>query len=227
MKLKLNMFHKGAIALLLIGMAITVAGLVMFFRYINIKELSQMEADDVKSGTYVTGKIERLMYVNEEGSENILPAAIYAGDSPSGKEKGVYAVVITDLIPASGKYIPLGLDQYQFPDDYQYIFGLALNFDGGDPSIVPDGQFEGVIRKNDLFTEKARNFAGTALDTYKYVVIDGEILTELDSDDISPYYIEVRDLTARRYIWLIGLPPLLGGLVLTFIAGSPFKKNKK
>lgn len=227
MKLKLTMFHKGAIVLITIGMAVTIAGLVMFFKYLNIKEISSLTADDVKNGTYVKGTIQRIISVNEEGSEDLIPAAIYNGDSPTGKDKAFYTVVLTDMAPRSGKYIPIGIDQYEFPEDHQYVFGLALNFDGGDPSIVPDGKFEGIICKNDEYTNSAREFADNALDQYKFVVIDGSVLTEFSGDDISDYYIEIKDMTPRKYIWLIGLPPLLGGIVLAVMAGSPFKKVKK
>lgn len=226
MKLKLNMFHKAAIIMLILGLTITAVGLVMFVKYINIKDVSELGEGEDKDGVYVKGKIQRLIYVNEDGSTRIMPAAVYAGDSPTGKSEGVFVVVLTDLAHNTGKYIPLGIDQYTFPEAYQYIFGATEIPEVSGTDIVVDGQFEGILCTNKEYTDKAREFADLSADQYKYVVIDGEIISDFKGDKISDCYIEIKDLTARRYLWLIGLPPLLGGLVLAFIAGSPFKRVK-
>lgn len=226
MKLELKLFHKGAAALLAAGLVILTAGLIMLGKCVGMKDVSQLGEGDIKNGVYVKGKIQRLFYTTSENSENIFPAALYTGDSPTGKDKALYTVVLTDMAYGSGKYICLGLDQYAFPENYQYIFGLADNFMGGDPTIVPDGEFEGIIRINSEYKTAADEFAASALDKYSFVTIDGEVVSELNADMISPCYIEMKDLTVRRYIWLIGLPPMIGGIILAIMGGSPFAKSK-
>jgi hypothetical protein len=222
MKLKLNNLHKIALALLLVGIIILIFGLVIFFKCLNVRDLSELKFDEIKSGTYVKGKISTVVkgYSPESADSKSEPFELYVTDSQEISEGALKSYLLIELENDPGKYVCVIMDQYFDTDLYQQIFSGNRE----DDNISYD--VEGIItsRKADkeLISEKVGNWK----DKYTDLYYNSKYLIDFSPDDVSDCCIELRPFGTRKFWWLYSIPFLFAGVSLFILGGRPYERIK-
>ena len=108
MKLKLNKLHVIGISAFIIGIIVLIFGLVILYKCLNIRALSKLKFDDIKSGTYVKGKISTVVkgsYPVDENNYKSEPYELYVTDSEEINEGAYKSYFLMELENDPGKFV--------------------------------------------------------------------------------------------------------------------------
>ncbi len=223
MKKKIKTQRIGAAVMLVLGLAALIFGLAVRAGVDNRKDISQLKAKDLKSGTYVKGSFEGVSWGPlVEGEDNrTAPLMIYSEDSKTTSEDAVTAMFVTNAAPGTGKYICMLIDEFESTDIFlQISSGRFVDF-----RYMNDVyEFDGVITRSSKNDKRIKDFLESWKDTYKGAYYRTDAMEELSEDNLSLYYIEIKNISGRRYWWIYSLPLLMGG---AFLLADSFIKNKK
>ena len=222
MKLKLNTLHKIAIAAFSVGIIVLIFGLVIFFKCINIRDLSKLKFDDIKSGTYVKGKISNVVrgYHISDNDFKDEPYELYVTDSQEISEGAYKSYLLVELENDPGKFVCVIIDQYLDTDLYHQIF----SGDGEDENISYD--VEGIItcRKSDK--KLIEDGIKKCNNRYSSLYYDSKYITDISIDTVSDCCIKLKPLGTRKFWWLYSIPFLFAGVSLFILGGRPYERIK-
>ncbi len=230
MKLKLNLLHKVGAAALAAGIAVLAAGLVMMYKSTHLHDISDLKAEDIKSGMYVKGTISdvvRGFMPNPDATDNTTinePLDICTTVSEETSDEAYASYVLIPLGTEKEEFVCLLLDQFLYPDFYYQVMTGNSPTNSGE-SV--NAEFEGIVTKcskteKQLMEKRLDNWQKD----YSHLCYERYVLGNINSKTIPPYVIKCKDMSKRKYYWLYSLPLFFMGGVLLWQAGSPIKKIK-
>ncbi len=229
--MKLNLLHKVGAAALAAGIAVLAAGLVIMYKSTHLTDISELSADDLKSGMYVKGTVTDVLrgfMPNPDADDNTTinePLDICTTESEETSEEAYASYVLIPLGTEKEDFACFLLDQFRFTEFYYQVM-TGKSGDGSEEGV--SAEFEGIVTKPNKEEERLMK---DALDNwnknYSYLCYNYYVIGDINSETIPPYVIKCKDMKVRKFYWLYSIPLLFMGSVLLFMAGSPKKKLKK
>ena len=220
MKLKLNTLHKIALAALAVGIGLLIFGMVVLFRYANMRDISELKFDEIKSGTYVRGTVKGVVLGYHDGLEVSEPLTLYTTDSNETADDAYMSYFLIELKNDKGKYVCILIDEFRDTDLYFQLFDQR--------TIEQEEEFEveGIIKYSKSNEEMIKSKVKEFEDTYPFIYFEHHAVDGFSAENVSPCYIEVRPLGARRLWWLYCIPFLFAGVALMILGGRPYERTK-
>lgn len=222
MKLKLNKLHLIGLAVFVIGIAAMIFGMVILFRCINIKDISKLKYDDIKSGVYVNGELSTVVkgYPINATNEGVEPLELYTTDSDEISEGAYKSYFLVELDNDKGKYVCVIIDEYLYTDLYHQLFS------GNMEKYNLPYKVEGIItsRKADkkLIQEGVKKWK----DKYSSLYYNALPASDVAEDNVADYCIELKPLGSRKMWWLYSIPLLFAGISVFILGGRPYERIK-
>ena len=223
MKLKLNKLHYIGLALSAAGIIVLIVGLVIFFKSLNIRDLSKLKFDDIKSGTYVKGKISTVVkgsYPVDENNYKSEPYELYVTDSEEINEGAYKSYFLMELENDPGKFVCVVIDQYYDTDLYNQIF-----YENGDEEKI-SYDVEGVITSRKSDRKLIEDGIEKCNDRYSSLYYGSKYITNISNDTVSDCCIKLRPIGTRKFWWLYSIPFLFAGISVFILGGRPYERIK-
>jgi hypothetical protein len=223
MKLKLNKLHYIGLALSAAGIIVLIVGLVIFFKSLNIRDLSKLKFDDIKSGTYVKGKISTVVkgsYPVDENNYKSEPYELYVTDSEEINEGAYKSYFLMELENDPGKFVCVVIDQYYDTDLYNQIF--SENREVENISYDVEGIITSSKADKKLIKDKVENWK----DNYTDLYYNSKYILDLKPDSVSDCCIKLRPMGTRKFWWLYSIPFLFAGISVFILGGRPYERIK-
>jgi len=222
MKLKLNKLHVIGISAFIIGIIALIFGLVILYKCLNIRALSKLKFDDIKSGTYVKGKISTVVRGYHIASNDFKdePYELYVTDSQEISEGAYKSYVLVELENDPGKYVCVVIDQYYDTDLYNQIF-----YENGDEEKI-NYDVEGVITSRKSDRKLIEDGIEKCNDRYSSLYYGSKYITNISNDTVSDCCIKLRPMGTRKFWWLYSIPFLFAGISVFILGGRPYERIK-
>lgn len=220
MKLKLNLLHKVGIAALLLGIAVLIFGMVVLYRCLHVRDISEMTFDEVKSGTYVKGNISGVLLGYNDGMDAAKPLTLYTTDSDDTDDGAYQTYFLIELKNDRGKYVSVIIDEFRDFDLYHQIF------EDTPATELKSFDVEGIVTYKKSDEEMVKQKVSEFKDTYPYLYYDHQPSSGLSDETVSPCCIEIKPIGARKLWWLYSIPLLFAGISLLILGGRPYERIK-
>lgn len=222
MKLKLNTLHKIAIAAFSVGIIVLIFGLVILYKCLNIRDLSKLKFDDIKSGTYVKGKISTVVRGYPIGATDYKdePFELYVTDSQEISEGAYKSYFLVELENDPEKYICVVIDQYYDTDLYNQIFS------GNRETYNLSYDVEGIITSRKADKKLIEDGIEKWKDKYSDLYYNSKYIMDMSPDAVSDCCIKLKPLGTRKFWWLYSIPFLFAGVSLFILGGRPYERIK-
>lgn len=222
MKLKLNKLHVIGISAFIIGIIALIFGLVILYKCLNIRALSKLKFDDIKSGTYVRGQMSTVVrgYHGDANGFKDGPFELYVTDSQEVSDEAYKSYFLMELENDPGKYVCVIIDQYLDTDLYNQIF---LDNKETDNTVY---DVEGIITCRKTDKKLVEDGVEKWKDNFSGLYYKSKFIPTLSPDTISDCCIELRPMGTRKFWWLYSIPFLFAGISVFILGGRPYERIK-
>lgn len=220
MKLKLNKLHIVGLAVLAVGIGILIFGMTVLYKYNNMRDIKELNLDDLKKGMYVKGTLTTVVRgfpLNADDTiDSAIPLDLYTTQSQDTTDPAYLTYFLVELEEGSQQFVCVKIDEFLYTDFYYQLYNLDET----------PFEFEGIVTYSKQDEELIKNSVGKIGDYYSMTYYERRRLETPTVDNVSPCCISVRYLGARRLWWLYSIPFLFAGISVFILGGRPFERIK-
>lgn len=222
MKLKLNKMHIIGLSAFIVGIGVLIFGLVILFKCINIKDISKLKYDDLKSGVYVKGSLSTVVkgYPINATDYQFETFELYTTDSDEVDDGAQKTYFLIELENDEGRYVCVAIDEYLDLDLYHQIYAGNLEADNLSYDV------EGIITCRKSNKQFIQDGVKKWKDKYYDLYYKGHKKSDINEDNVSDCCIEIRPLGTRKLWWLYSIPLLFAGVSVFILGGRPYERIK-
>lgn len=219
MKLKLNKLHIVGLAVLAVGIGILIFGMTVLYKYNNMRDIKELNLDDLKNGMYVKGTLTTVVRgfpFEGTADETAEPLDLYTTQSQDTTDPADLTYFLVELEKDSGQYVCVKIDEFLYTDFYYQIYKRDET----------PFEFEGIVTYSKQDEQLVKNSVSKIDDFYAFTFYENRRVEAPSEDNVSPYCIKVKYLGDRKLWWLYCIPFMFAGIAVFVIGGRPFERIK-